>query len=52
MDNWTYVMYFTLKTFSTFVWVYFLFIIFFGGFFGFNLVIAILKTFYSQVIKS
>ncbi|CAD8110423.1 unnamed protein product [Paramecium primaurelia] len=47
-DDWTWVMYFTLKSFGTYIWVYYLLIIFFGGFFGFNLVIAVLKVHYSQ----
>lgn len=48
MDDWTYVMYFTLKTFNSSVWVYYILVIFIGGFFGFNLVIAVLKTHYSE----
>ncbi|CAD8075875.1 unnamed protein product [Paramecium primaurelia] len=48
MDDWTWVMYFTLKSYGTYIWVYYLLIIFFGGFFGFNLVIAVLKIHYSQ----
>lgn len=50
MDDWTYVMFFTLKTYSTLVWVYYILIILIGGFFGFNLVIAVLKTFYGESV--
>ncbi|CAD8123254.1 unnamed protein product [Paramecium sonneborni] len=48
MDDWTWIMYVTLKSYGTYIWVYYLLIIFFGGFFGFNLVIAVLKIHYSQ----
>lgn len=50
MDDWSYVMFFTLKTYSTLVWVYYIFVILIGGFFGFNLVIAVLKTLYSESV--
>jgi len=50
MDDWSYVMFFTLKTYSTLVWVYYIFIILIGGFFGFNLVIAVLKTLYGESV--
>ena len=48
MDDWTYPMYFLMRTFHTQVWLFFLLIIFVCGFFGFNLMIAILKTHYSM----
>jgi hypothetical protein len=47
-DGWAVVMFFTIRVFYPHVWIYFLLIIFVGGFFGFNLVIAVLKTHYAE----
>jgi len=41
-------MFFTIRVFYPHVWIYYLLIIFVGGFFGFNLVIAVLKTHYAE----
>lgn len=51
MDDWSWVMFYTMRIFNAWVWVYFLFIIFIGGFFGFNLVIAVLKTHYAETAE-
>lgn len=48
MDDWAYVMFYTMRIYSPWTWIYYLLIIFVGGFFGFNLVIAVLKTHYSE----
>lgn len=41
-------MFYTMRIYSPWTWIYYLLIIFVGGFFGFNLVIAVLKTHYSE----
>lgn len=51
MDGWTWVMYFTIRIFNPWVWIYYMLIILVGGFFGFNLVIAVLKTHYSEAAE-
>ncbi|CAD8147067.1 unnamed protein product [Paramecium octaurelia] len=51
MDDWSWVMFFTMRIFHPWVWIYYLLIIFVGGFFGFNLVIAVLKTHYSEAAE-
>ncbi|CAK82706.1 unnamed protein product (macronuclear) [Paramecium tetraurelia] len=51
MDDWSWVMFFTIRIFSPWVWIYYLLIIFVGGFFGFNLVIAVLKTHYAEAAE-
>ncbi|CAD8081899.1 unnamed protein product [Paramecium sonneborni] len=51
MDNWTDLMYPTLYTLSPLTWIYFVFVIFIVGFFAFNLIIAILKTYYSHIVS-
>lgn len=48
MDDWTYVMYFTMRTFHPQVWIFYIIVIFFCGFFAFNMIIAVLKTHYSE----
>ncbi|CAD8075491.1 unnamed protein product [Paramecium primaurelia] len=52
MDNWTDLMYPTLYTLSPLTWIYFVFVIFIVGFFAFNLIIAILKTYYSHIVAN
>lgn len=52
MDNWTDLMYPTLYTLSPLTWIYFVFVIFIVGFFAFNLIIAILKTYYSYIVAN
>ncbi|CAD8054705.1 unnamed protein product [Paramecium primaurelia] len=51
MDDWSWVMFFTMRIFHPQIWIYYLLIIFVGGFFGFNLVIAVLKTHYSEAAE-
>ncbi|CAD8123231.1 unnamed protein product [Paramecium sonneborni] len=51
MDDWSWVMFYTIRIFSPWVWIYYLLIIFVGGFFGFNLVIAVLKTHYAEAAE-
>jgi hypothetical protein len=59
MDNWTDVMYNTMYTLSPMTWIYFILVIFivgkyliYLGFFAFNLIIAVLKTYYSQIVSN
>ncbi|CAD8178808.1 unnamed protein product [Paramecium pentaurelia] len=52
MDNWTDVMYYTMYTLSPMTWIYFVLVIFIVGFFAFNLIIAVLKTYYSQIVSN
>ncbi|CAD8106039.1 unnamed protein product [Paramecium primaurelia] len=49
MDDWSWVMYYTIKAFHPIVWIYYVLIIFVGGFFGFNLPIAVFKTHFSEM---
>ncbi|CAD8200926.1 unnamed protein product [Paramecium octaurelia] len=51
MDDWSWVMFYTMRIFHPWVWIYYLLIIFVGGFFGFNLVIAVLKTHYAEAAE-
>ncbi|CAK56635.1 unnamed protein product (macronuclear) [Paramecium tetraurelia] len=51
MDDWSWVMFFTMRIFHPWVWLYYLLIIFIGGFFGFNIVIAVLKVHYSEATE-
>ncbi|CAD8111377.1 unnamed protein product [Paramecium primaurelia] len=51
MDDWSWVMFFTMRIYHPYVWIYYLLIIFVGGFFGFNLVIAVLKTHYAEAAE-
>ncbi|CAD8091567.1 unnamed protein product [Paramecium primaurelia] len=51
MDDWSWVMFFTMRIFHPQVWIYYLGIIFLCGFFGFNLVIAVLKTHYAEAAE-
>lgn len=51
MDDWSFVMFFTIRIFHPWVWIYYLLIQFLGGFFGFNLVIAVLKTHYAEAAE-
>ena len=51
MDDWSWVMFFTMRIFHPWIWIYYLLIIFVGGFFGFNLVIAVLKTHYAEAAE-
>lgn len=48
MDDWSTVMYFTIRIFHPWIWIYYVLIIFICGFFGFNLVIAVIKTHYAE----
>ena len=52
MDDWTNLMYPLLYSLNPFVWAYFVFVIFIVGFFAFNLIIAIQKTYYSKLVSS
>jgi hypothetical protein len=49
MDDWSMVMYYTMRSFHPIVWIYYVLIIFVGGFFGFNIPIAVFKTHFSDV---
>lgn len=49
MDDWSYNLYFTIKGFHPTVFIYYVLIIFVGGFFGFNIPIAVFKTHYSEM---
>lgn len=49
MDDWSFVMYYTIRAFHPIVWIYYVLIIFVGGFFGFNMPIAVFKTHYSEI---
>ncbi|CAD8117020.1 unnamed protein product [Paramecium sonneborni] len=49
MDDWSWVMYYTIRSFHPIVWIYYVLIIFVGGFFGFNLPIAVFKTHFSEM---
>ncbi|CAD8125822.1 unnamed protein product [Paramecium sonneborni] len=51
MDDWSWVMFFTIRIFNPWVWIYYLLIIFVCGFFSFNLVIAVLKTHYAEAAE-
>ncbi|CAD8198931.1 unnamed protein product [Paramecium pentaurelia] len=51
MDDWSWVMFFTMRIFHPWIWLYYLLIIFIGGFFGFNIVIAVLKVHYSEATE-
>ncbi|CAD8125783.1 unnamed protein product [Paramecium sonneborni] len=51
MDDWSWVMFYTMRIYHPYVWIYYLLIIFVGGFFGFNLVIAVLKTHYAEAAE-
>lgn len=48
MDDWSYNLYYTARSFHPSVIVYYLLIIFVGGYFGFNIPIAVVKTHYSE----
>ncbi|CAD8191236.1 unnamed protein product [Paramecium pentaurelia] len=48
MDDWSWLMFFTMRIFHPWIWIYYLIIIFFCGFFSINLVIAVLKIHYSE----
>ena len=52
MDKWAKTMNFAFRSFNSSVWVYFVLMILVGGIFGFNMVIAILKTYYSHNVVS
>ncbi|CAD8114498.1 unnamed protein product [Paramecium sonneborni] len=47
-DDWTWVMFFTMRIFHPQIWIYYLGIIFLCGFFSINLMIAVLKIHYSE----
>ncbi|CAD8196993.1 unnamed protein product [Paramecium pentaurelia] len=51
MDDWSWVMFYTMRIFHPWIWLYYLLIIFIGGFFGFNIVIAVLKVHYSEATE-
>ncbi|CAD8120846.1 unnamed protein product [Paramecium sonneborni] len=51
MDDWSWVMFFTMRIFHPWIWLYYLLIIFIGGFFGFNIVIAVLKVHYAEATE-
>lgn len=51
MDDWSWVMFFTIRIFNPWIWIYYLLIIFVCGFFSFNLVIAVLKTHYAEATE-
>ncbi|CAD8095967.1 unnamed protein product [Paramecium sonneborni] len=48
MDDWSWVMFFTMRIFHPWIWIYYLLIIFVCGFFSINLMIAVLKIHYSE----
>ncbi|CAD8054707.1 unnamed protein product [Paramecium primaurelia] len=48
MDDWSWVMFFTMRIFHPQIWIYYLGIIFLCGFFSINLMIAVLKIHYSE----
>lgn len=48
MDDWSWVMFFTMRIFHPYIWIYYLIIIFVCGFFSINLMIAVLKIHYSE----
>ncbi|CAK62925.1 unnamed protein product (macronuclear) [Paramecium tetraurelia] len=49
MDDWSWVMQYTIRAFHPIVWIYYVLIIFVGGFFGFNLPIAVFKIHFSEM---
>ncbi|CAD8104211.1 unnamed protein product [Paramecium primaurelia] len=51
MDDWSWVMFFTMRIYHPWTWLYYLFIIFVCGFFGFNLVIAVIKIHYAEATE-
>jgi len=51
MDDWSWVMFYTMRIYNPWIWIYYLLIIFVGGFFGFNLVIAVLKIHYAEATE-
>ncbi|CAK63943.1 unnamed protein product (macronuclear) [Paramecium tetraurelia] len=51
MDDWSWVMFFTMRIYHPWTWLYYLFIIFVCGFFGFNLVIAVIKIHYAEAAE-
>ena len=51
MDDWSWVMFFTMRIYHPWTWIYFVLIIFVCGFFGFNLVIAVIKIHYAEAAE-
>ncbi|CAD8181015.1 unnamed protein product [Paramecium pentaurelia] len=51
MDDWSWVMFFTMRIFHPWIWIYYLLIIFVCGFFSINLIIAVLKIHYSEATQ-
>ncbi|CAD8110743.1 unnamed protein product [Paramecium primaurelia] len=51
MDDWSWVMFFTMRIYHPWTWLYYLLIIFVCGFFGFNLVIAVIKIHYAEATE-
>ncbi|CAD8121632.1 unnamed protein product [Paramecium sonneborni] len=51
MDDWSWVMFFTMRIYHPWTWFYYLLIIFVCGFFGFNLVIAVIKIHYAEATE-
>ncbi|CAD8187071.1 unnamed protein product [Paramecium octaurelia] len=49
MDDWSWVMQYTIRAFHPIIWIYYVLIIFVGGFFGFNLPIAVFKIHFSEM---
>lgn len=50
--NWSGTMYYTMTAFHAWTWIYFIMIIFIVGVFGFNVIIAVLKVHYNQVLEA
>ncbi|CAD8111921.1 unnamed protein product [Paramecium sonneborni] len=51
MDDWSWVMFYTMRIYHPWIWLYYLLIIFVCGFFGFNLVIAVIKIHYAEATE-
>lgn len=48
LDNWTTIMYFILKAYSNYAWVYFVSLVIVGNYFMMNLLLAIIKVKFSE----
>jgi hypothetical protein len=50
-NDWTEPMYMSMRTFHPISFIVFILVIFIGGIFGSNLIIAVLKIYYSQTMS-
>lgn len=50
-SDWSVIMYNSMRAFHPVVCLLFILTIFIGGFFGFNMIIAVLKVYYSQTFE-